>query len=370
MKTRFLLFLGIFSIFATEQSADKNSNIFLKESFQEGNLKNINDYINKEDGNKKEHVSISHIKGNCVIDGIKYPSQVCSKIVSFYFTSKKILDETVKSCSESQGDKNTNQETKGPTFLLLEGPPGTGKTTLGSKLAHVAGSDYQYISCSQLFDKYIGETEKSIRSVFDNAAEDIDKNKRTFIILDEIDSIGYSQDSARDESGPKVSVELQACIDKISQKENSKLLFIIGTTNRRHAISKPLLSRFTTCLKIEKPSTDQIFKKIALDMQKNGVIVDSALLKRGISRADSFRSVSLCNNETQNMSNALKSSDPKYLGEYFCDCIKNHQYKSFKDSYRDYTNSASEECRRVGPLYSTVKDIVVTCAAAYMWWTK
>jgi len=67
MKTKFLLFLGIYSLFATEQSADINSNIFFNESVQEGNLKNINDYINKEDGNKKKRVSISHIKGNCNI---------------------------------------------------------------------------------------------------------------------------------------------------------------------------------------------------------------------------------------------------------------------------------------------------------------
>jgi ATP-dependent 26S proteasome regulatory subunit len=53
-----------------------------------------------------------------------------------------------------------------PKGLLLFGPPGTGKTLIGKAIAHQAGATFFSISASSLTSKWIGEGEKTVRTLF------------------------------------------------------------------------------------------------------------------------------------------------------------------------------------------------------------
>jgi len=73
-----------------------------------------------------------------------------------------------------------------PKGLLLYGPPGTGKTLLAKALAANIESKFLKVVASSIVDKYIGESARSIREMFQYAKD----NEPCIIFMDEIDAIG------------------------------------------------------------------------------------------------------------------------------------------------------------------------------------
>jgi len=79
-----------------------------------------------------------------------------------------------------------------PTGILLHGPPGTGKTLLAKAVANEADSNFISVNGPELFDKYIGESEKGVREIFSKARE----NAPTVVFFDEIDAIATQRGGA------------------------------------------------------------------------------------------------------------------------------------------------------------------------------
>ena len=72
-----------------------------------------------------------------------------------------------------------------PTGLLLAGPPGTGKTTVAKVLAAQARASFYPISGADVMSKWVGDSERNIRQLFERARE----NRPSIIFIDEIDAI-------------------------------------------------------------------------------------------------------------------------------------------------------------------------------------
>ena len=72
-----------------------------------------------------------------------------------------------------------------PTGLLLAGPPGTGKTTVAKVLAAQARASFYPISGADVISKWVGDSERNIRQLFERARE----NRPSIIFIDEIDAI-------------------------------------------------------------------------------------------------------------------------------------------------------------------------------------
>ncbi|MFB6151333.1 MAG: CDC48 family AAA ATPase [Haloarculaceae archaeon] len=120
--------------------------------------------------------------------------------------------------------------------VLLYGPPGTGKTLLAKAVANEAQSNFISVKGPELFNKYVGESEKAVREVFAKARE----NAPTVVFFDEIDAIASErgQGLADNDVGERVVSQLLTELDGLEELED---VVVIATANRPDLIDDALL---------------------------------------------------------------------------------------------------------------------------------
>jgi proteasome-associated ATPase len=185
-------------------------------------------------------------------------------------------------------------ELRPPKGVLLYGPPGCGKTliakavanSLAKKVAEVTGqpegkSFFLNIKGPELLNKYVGETERKIRLVFQRAREKASDGNPVIVFFDEMDSIFRTRGS-----GVSSDVELTIVpqlLSEIDGVEGLENVIVIGASNREDMIDPAILrpGRLDVKIKIERPDAEaarDIFSKYikanlplhAEDLAENG----------------------------------------------------------------------------------------------------
>ena len=153
--------------------------------------------------------------------------------------------------------------------ILLYGPPGTGKTLMARQIGQMLNTvEPKVINGPEVLSKYVGESEKNIRELFEPAEQDQEKNgddaQLHLIIFDEIDSLCKKRGSTRDNTGVSDSVvnQLLSKIDGVNSLNN---VLLIGMTNRRDLMDEALLrpGRLEVQIEVNLPDEKgrkQIFK--------------------------------------------------------------------------------------------------------------
>ena len=120
--------------------------------------------------------------------------------------------------------------------VLLYGPPGTGKTLMAKAVANEAQSNFISIKGPELLNKYVGESEKGVREVFEKARS----NAPTVVFFDEIDSIAGERGQRMGDSGvgERVVSQLLTELDGLEELED---VVVVATTNRPDLIDSALL---------------------------------------------------------------------------------------------------------------------------------
>ncbi|QZX98705.1 AAA family ATPase [Halobaculum rubrum] len=123
-----------------------------------------------------------------------------------------------------------------PTGVLLYGPPGTGKTLLARAIAGESEVNFIEVAGPELLDRYVGESEKAVREVFERARQ----AAPSIVFFDEIDAIATDRDGMGDSSGvgERVVSQLLTELDRASGNPN---LAVIAATNRREALDDALV---------------------------------------------------------------------------------------------------------------------------------
>ena len=143
--------------------------------------------------------------------------------------------------------------------LLLYGPPGTGKTLIARQLAKVLkGKEPKIVNGPELFDKYVGETERKIRELFTDAINDEKKlgpqSTLHIIIFDEFDAICKKRGTINNGTGVNDSAVnmLLSMIDGVNALNN---ILVIGMTNRKDMIDDAILrpGRFEVHIEVSLP---------------------------------------------------------------------------------------------------------------------
>lgn len=131
--------------------------------------------------------------------------------------------------------------------LLLEGPPGTGKTMTAAVVAHELSLPLFTIRLDSLLSKFMGETASKLRVVFDSAA-----NQRGVYLFDEFDALGG------DRAGNDVG-EARRILNSFLMflEESSPESIVIASTNHRGILDKALFRRFDAVLAYALPDEKQ-----------------------------------------------------------------------------------------------------------------
>jgi proteasome-associated ATPase len=156
-----------------------------------------------------------------------------------------------------------------PKGILLYGPPGCGKTliakavanSLAKKVAETVGegkgrSYFINIKGPELLNKYVGETERQIRLVFQRAREKSDEGWPVIVFFDEMDSMFRTRGSGI--SSDMESTIVPQLLAEIDGVEGLKNVIVIGATNREDLIDPAILrpGRLDVKIKIERPNAD------------------------------------------------------------------------------------------------------------------
>ena len=125
-----------------------------------------------------------------------------------------------------------------PRGLLLFGPPGTGKTMLAKAIATECKCTFFNISAASLTGKYVGESEKLVRALFELAFE----KEPAVVFIDEIDSILSKRGDNDNEASIRLKTEFLVQFDGVGSNNKAKVL-IIGATNRPMELDSAVLRR-------------------------------------------------------------------------------------------------------------------------------
>ena len=141
-----------------------------------------------------------------------------------------------------------------PTGVLLHGPPGTGKTLLATAIAGESGVNFIQVAGPELLDRYVGESEKAVRDLFDRARQ----AAPVIVFFDEIDAVAADRDAAGGGDsgvGERVVSQLLTELDRASDNPN---LVVLAATNRREALDRALLrpGRLETHVEVPEPDRD------------------------------------------------------------------------------------------------------------------
>ncbi|MDH6127085.1 proteasome ATPase [Kitasatospora sp. GP82] len=172
-------------------------------------------------------------------------------------------------------------ELRPPKGVLLYGPPGCGKTliakavanSLAKKVAEATGrpqgkSYFLNIKGPELLNKYVGETERQIRLVFQRAREKASEGTPVIVFFDEMESLFRTRGSGVSSDVENTIVpQLLAEIDGVEGLEN---VIVIGASNREDMIDPAILrpGRLDVKIKIERPDAEaakDIFSKYLKD---------------------------------------------------------------------------------------------------------
>jgi proteasome-associated ATPase len=192
------------------------------------------------------------------------------------------------------GDLFKEHELQPPKGILLYGPPGCGKTLIAKAVANSlakrvaektgnqsAKSYFLNIKGPELLNKYVGETERQIRLIFQRAREKSEEGNPVIVFFDEMDSLFRTR-------GTGISSDIESTIvpqllAEIDGVESLKNVIVIGASNREDLIDPAILrpGRLDVKIKIERPDEASAQQIYAQYLTTNLPIADAELKTAG-----------------------------------------------------------------------------------------
>lgn len=206
-----------------------------------------------------------------------------------------------------------------PKGVLLYGPPGTGKTLLARAVAATLHVNFVKVVASAIVDKYIGESARVIREMFEYAKE----HEPCVIFMDEIDAIGgrrFSEGTSADREIQRTLMELLNQMDGFDVLGRVK---IIMATNRPDILDPALMRPGRLDRKIEIPLPNDQARLDILKIHAAALQVQGSLdLEAVVKLSDDFNGADLRNVCTEAGMFAIRAERDYVVHEDFMKAVR------------------------------------------------
>jgi cell division protease FtsH len=198
--------------------------------FPSGGLRK--DVMEAKENMKKANITLSSFAGSEEI------MEECTEIVSYLKNSTLY--------------QNAGAEI--PKGILLEGPPGSGKTLLAKAIASEADANFVNVAASEFVEIFVGMGASKIRALFDTAR----KNRPCILFIDEIDAVGRQRGAGINMANDEREQTLNQLLAEMDGFANNDGILVIAATNRKDVLDQALLrpGRFDRILTVPYPDRD------------------------------------------------------------------------------------------------------------------
>ncbi|TLS35459.1 AAA family ATPase [Pseudalkalibacillus caeni] len=190
--------------------------------------------------------------------------------------------------------------------LLMEGPPGNGKTLFAKAIAGESNTPFFQISASDIEDKYVGSGSKKIENIFKEVRKKVKESGKAILFIDELDAIGSKRENRSVQETNQTINKLLTELDGFEKETN---ILVIGATNLASNLDTALTrsGRFDRIINVPKPNLNDRKEIIELYLRKKGEVVDPELFEENYAYTLAQQTEGMCNADLDKLINVEAS---------------------------------------------------------------